>query len=91
MAVAGAMRLPHQRRGDGGLHLDQWCCARNGGGVYCESTSAVLSNCVLTGNSAGDGGGAYGGTLNNCTLTGNSAPSGWRWLGPMAARSTTAR
>jgi hypothetical protein len=49
-----------------------------GGGVSCES-SAVLSNCVLTGNSAvhesvwGDGGAAYGGTLNNCTLTGNSA------------------
>ena len=47
--------------------------AGNGGGVYCEFTSAVLSNCVLTGNSAGSGGGAYGGTLNNCTLTGNSA------------------
>jgi len=47
-----------------------------GGGVYCES-SAVLTNCVMTGNFAwsGDGGGAYGGTLNNCTLTGNSA--GW--------------
>jgi hypothetical protein len=49
-----------------------------GAGVYCESTSAVLSNCVLSGNSAtnGSGGGAYGGTLNNCTLTGNSASWG---------------
>ena len=49
--------------------------AAQGGGVYCEFTSAVLSNCVLTGNSTannGFGGGAYGGTLNNCTLTGNS-------------------
>jgi hypothetical protein len=44
-----------------------------GGGVYGES-SAVASNCVLSGNSAEwEGGGAYGGTLNNCTLTGNSA------------------
>ncbi len=47
--------------------------ADNGGGLWCASASAIVSNCVLSGNSAYDGGGVYGGTLNNCTLTGNSA------------------
>jgi hypothetical protein len=48
-----------------------------GGGVRCESASAMLSNCVLTGNAAHyDGGGAYGGTLNNCTFSGNLAGAG---------------
>ena len=45
----------------------------SGGGVWCEGTSAVVSNCVITGNSGYRGGGASGGTLYNCALTGNSA------------------
>lgn len=46
----------------------------SGGGVWCNSTSAVVSQCVIVGNHARvQGGGAYGGTLNNCLFTGNSA------------------
>ena len=43
-----------------------------GGGVYCESTNAVLSKCVLSANSAAYGAGSYGGTLNNCMVSGNT-------------------
>jgi hypothetical protein len=48
----------------------------DGGGVWCESNSATVSNCVISGNWASSGAGAYGGTLNNCTLTGNNFGGG---------------
>ncbi len=49
---------------------------RSGGGVWCENT-AVISNCVITGNRAAEhGGGAYNGTLYNCTIASNSASYG---------------
>jgi len=51
-----------------------------GAGVWCASTNAFLTNCMLAGNSSrgpfAAGGGAYGGTLYNCTLAGNSATNG---------------
>jgi parallel beta-helix repeat protein len=50
---------------------------QSGGGVWCESSSAVVSNCVLSGNfSPQYGGGAFRGTLFNCLLTNNSGGSG---------------
>ena len=49
----------------------------SGGGIYCDSTAGLISNCTLTGNLAGwNGGGAYGGALYNCVITGNSASCG---------------
>ena len=45
----------------------------DGGGVYCYAASSVVSNCLLTGNLARLGGGAFRGTLVNCNLTRNSA------------------
>lgn len=44
-----------------------------GGGIYCQSSSATVSNCLLMGNAAYDGGGSYSGTLNNCIVANNSA------------------
>ena len=49
----------------------------SGGGLLALAASAVVSNCVLTGNgSSSSGGGAHQGTLNNCRLTGNTSTSG---------------
>jgi hypothetical protein len=46
---------------------------RSGGGVWCMSTRAVVTNCILTANWAyAYGGGAYSGTMDNCTFNANS-------------------
>ena len=55
---------------------------QSGGGVWCSAAVSgipicLLSNCVLTGNSANaNGGGACNGTLVNCSLSGNFAYAG---------------
>lgn len=48
----------------------------SGGGLLCESTKAVVSNCVVIGCSAANGGGVEGGALNGCAITRNSASYG---------------
>ena len=64
-----------------------------GGGVFGESrpfiiSTAVLSNCVLSGNSAYSGGGAFAVVLNNCTLSRNSAGVGGAAYGCMLNNCT---
>lgn len=49
---------------------------KSGGGVCCESVSAVVTNCVLIGNAAQSGGGIYGGTADQCRLASNTAGEG---------------
>jgi hypothetical protein len=50
---------------------------QSGGGFWCESSEALVTNCILAGNSAAyEGGGAAAGTLNHCTLTANVAHTG---------------
>ena len=57
-----------------GFTLSGGASTSYGGGAMCASTTAVVSNCVVTGcRTYYDGGGVYSGTVINCTLSGNSA------------------
>jgi len=68
MAVLSGFTLTSGATRDSGDSIREM----SGGGVFCESVSAVVSNCTVTGNSAYSfGGGAYCGTLNTCALTTN--------------------
>ncbi len=50
---------------------------RSGGGLWCYNSAAVVSNCVISGNSAhAYGGGSAFGTLLSCTVAANTAQDG---------------
>ena len=63
---------------DGATRTDgDWSFEQSGGGLWCESSGALATNCILAGNSACyEGGGVLAGTLHDCTLRGNSAQTG---------------
>jgi hypothetical protein len=62
-----------------GFTLTNGLVNSSGGGLFCDTSTAIASNCTFTANVASSnnfGGGAYGGTLYNCTFIGNSAAYG---------------
>ena len=60
-----------------GFTLTNGMTPENGGGIRCDTTNVVITNCILTSNLAtNQGGGAFQGTLINCSLIGNSAGGG---------------
>jgi hypothetical protein len=60
----------------------------SGGGAWCASTSAIVSNCVLTNNRAVYGGGVAQGTILNSLLVQNVANYGGGTFNATAANCT---
>jgi len=57
-----------------GFTITNGYAAADGGGISCDDTTPVITNCIIVGCTAGDeGGGVNRGTLYNCTLSGNLA------------------
>ena len=65
----------------GGATLDSGSSTQTyGGGVWCESRSALVTNCVIFNNAAvSRGGGAFSGTLSGCLILSNTIPQGGWW------------
>jgi Concanavalin A-like lectin/glucanases superfamily/Immunoglobulin domain len=69
-----------------GFTLTNGATGGNGGGVWCTPTGVTVSNCIITGCSAGySGGGAFQGAFYNCAFVTNSAAysGGGVWLGSL--------
>jgi len=67
--LVGFTLLNGATRNAGDGHKEQ-----SGGGVWCESTNAVIFNCLIISNSANAlGGGIRGGSLTNCSVIANAA------------------
>ncbi|VGO11803.1 hypothetical protein PDESU_00350 [Pontiella desulfatans] len=61
----------------GGFTITNGYSSGNAGGIYCADDSVMITNCVITGNSAGaDGGGLYNGDAYDCRFIDNSANRG---------------
>ncbi len=56
-----------------GFTITNGYVAGAGGGIYCSSTTPIVSDCVISGNLAYGGGGIFRGTANNCLFSRNSA------------------
>ncbi len=55
---------------------------QSGGSIWCEDSSATVSNCIINGNYAYiDGGGIINGTINNSTIIGNAASKKGNYYG----------
>jgi hypothetical protein len=72
-AVLNGFTLQNGATGTGGYIGGQ---QDSGGGVWCNSTNGIVSNCVLTNNAAIFGGGAANGTLDNSLIVNNQAEYG---------------
>ena len=69
---AGACLAGFTLTGGATRNADGLAQERAGGGVWCASPGALVSNCVLEANAAMQGGGAFSGTLERCWVTRNS-------------------
>ncbi len=47
--------------------------AGTGGGIWCLSTNALVSNCIIVSNQAAQGGGVFSGVVEDCLLLNNHA------------------